>query len=106
MSKLEDSKRVAATILEQLGGMRFVAMTGSHSFSHDTDLALTFKTRRAKQGIMAVKISLNGDDTYKMRFLSQNKKTYEVKDVAVHDGIYFDDLQPLFTKETGLYTHL
>lgn len=107
MSNSQENKQVAMTILEQLGGNKFIAMTGSHSFSYDSDLSLTFKTRNAKQGIKAVKISLNGNDTYKMRFIKQKRApSFAVSDVAVHNEVYFDDLQTLFTKETGLLTKL
>ena len=43
-----------------------------------------------------------------MRFYRRtfSKKTFECKekDIAVHEGIYFDMLEEMFTMVTGLYT--
>ena len=35
-----------------------------------------------------------------------SKKTFEcrTKDIAVHEGVYFDMLEEIFTMVTGLYT--
>ena len=49
-----------------------------------------------------------GADLYNMRFYRRtfSKKTFECKekDIAVHEGIYFDMLEEMFTMMTGLYT--
>ena len=49
-----------------------------------------------------------GADLYNMRFYRRtfSKKTFEckTKDIAVHEGIYFDMLEEMFTMVTGLYT--
>ena len=49
-----------------------------------------------------------GADLYNMRFYRRtfSKKTFECKekDIAVHEGIYFDMLEEMFTMVTGLYT--
>ena len=48
------------------------------------------------------------DSLYNMRFYSKtfSKKTFEgrTKDSAVHEGVYFDMLEEIFTMVTGLYT--
>ena len=48
-------------------------------------------------------------DLYNLRFYRKtfSKKTFEVKvkDIAKYEGIYFDQLQSLFTEVTGLRTH-
>ena len=49
-----------------------------------------------------------GADLYNMRFYRRtfSKKTFECKEkyIAVHEGIYFDMLEEIFTMVTGLYT--
>jgi len=106
---------VVQTILGQLGGNRFIAMTGS---KHFTDCGNTLKMTLAGNASKAnrLDVTLNGRDTYDMSFyryipVKVNKKTFEVKDeqfiqVAKFDGIYADQLQGLFTEVTGLYTRL
>jgi len=48
-----------------------------------------------------------GADLYNMRFYRRtfSKKTFDCKekDIAVHEGIYFDMLEEMFTMVTGLY---
>lgn len=93
---------VAKTILQQLGGNRFIAMTGAKQFVGDKD-KLIFKIPRAN-GITHVKITLNPLDYYEMEFIRvHGMKTTVVKKV---DMVYFDGLQQEFTEATGLYTHL
>lgn len=92
---------VAKTILNQLGGGRFVAMTGAKNFgimSGKRGLAFQIPMRN---GVRGVRVYLNGMDTYDMEFL--NRK-FEVKNRV--EGVYNDQLQGVFTEQTGLYTHL
>ncbi len=98
---------VAKTILEQLGGNRFVAMTGSRNFVGDTN-SLSFRVVHAKDGINACQIKLDPSDTYTVRFyrVGDRRTGYKHTDKSVHEDIYFDQLQELFTRVTGLYTHL
>jgi hypothetical protein len=100
---------VANTILAQLGGRKFVAMTGASSFVGGND-TLTFRLPRSdynKKRIKGVRITLTPDDLYTMIFFKQKgRPTFEVVEVAKHEGIYADQLAEIFTSETGLYTHL
>lgn len=99
---------VANTILQQLGGNRFVAMTGAKNLTSDGN-ALRFKlpARFAKDGINAVKVTLDPSDTYTMTFYSQKSApTFAVKVVAEFSDVYNDNLQNIFTKATGLETRL
>src|ERR1035437_5414294 len=99
------NKEVANTILKQLGGHRFIAMTGANSFFSENN-ALLFKIPRTKK-VKAVKVMLDADDTYTVRFIGQkNAPSFEVFDVAVVAGVYCDQLQEIFTENTGLYTSL
>lgn len=100
---------VADVILQQLGGRRFIMMTGAKDiFSSDNGKSLVFKIPRAKGGINYVKILYNSMDLYDMEFGMIRKKkgemTYTIK--AKERGVYNDMLQTLFTKHTGLHTHL
>lgn len=63
------STEVAETILKQLGGDRFIAMTGARNFLADGN-ALRFRlpSNFAKRRINAVRFTLNGTDTYDVVF--------------------------------------
>lgn len=93
--------QVATTILEQLGGRRFIAMTGAKGFVGDAN-SLTFKlpNRFAADGINAVKITLDADDTYMMNFYKI--RGVKVEEVRECDGVYNDSLRACFTEITGL----
>ena len=90
---------VADEILRQLGGGRFVAMTGSRNFI-GSDNSLSFKVGRNAHRIGYVSITLNAMDTYDMAFPGARGKVTEI------GGVYNDQLQAVFTKATGLYTSL
>lgn len=107
---------VANVILSQLGGNKFLAMTGAKSLTGSAD-ALTFKlpARFAKSGITAVKVKLDPTDTYTVTFYKQLPwtKANMAKGIAASvivvkevSGVYSDSLQDVFTKTTGLDTHL
>ena len=97
---------IAHTILTQLGGGRFVAMTGAKNMLNHGD-ALSFKLPNgfAAKKINSVKISYDeGRDLYTIEF----NRIYGVKftEISKFEGVYFDDLQRIFTEETGLDTRL
>jgi hypothetical protein len=96
---------IAQTILEQLGGRRFIAMTGARDFL-DCGNALKFRIpgNIAQKRINLVMITLNGSDLYDVEFGRLWKMNY--KPVEKHDDVYFDELQPLFTQVTGMYVRL
>lgn len=106
--------KTAETILQQLGGQRFIAFTGSHDFISDGD-ALTMSLARNQSKANQLEISLRRDDTYDMRFYKYSpmrwnpkKFTYtdpKITEVKTFEGVYCDQLQELFTDVTGLYTH-
>ena len=100
---------VAKTILAQLGGNKFIAMTGSKNFVGD-DTSLSMKLTRNKAKATHLKITLTPMDTYDVEFLkitnptARNKFQGKRAVVVKHEDIYFDSLQELFTDVTGLYT--
>ncbi|MBR5728838.1 MAG: hypothetical protein IKX61_01335 [Prevotella sp.] len=58
---------IAQTILSQLGGRQFVAMTGAKNLVA-MDNGLRFKIGRNASRANLVKVILRGDDTYTMQF--------------------------------------
>lgn len=90
-------------ILEQLGGNKFVVMTGSKNFI-DCGNALSMHLTRNKIGAKFLKIELKGDDTYIMTFSKLKNDSLVV--LKEFNGIYNDQLQEIFTSVTGLYTRL
>lgn len=97
--------QVAQTILSQLGGNRFIAMTGAKDFL-GSENSLQFRLPKIVNGISHVRIVLDIDDTYIVEFLKWNARKLEMHITARHTGIYCDKLQELFTNETGLFTTL
>jgi hypothetical protein len=102
---------VATIILQQLGGNKFIAMTGAKDIFADGN-ALQFKLPKTPgfvtQGINFVKIRLMPTDTYQMEFSKITMKDYvpTIKQIKQYDDVYCDQLQVLFTETTGLATHL
>lgn len=110
---------VPTIILQQLGGNKFLAMTGAHHLMGDKD-SLHMQLPRNKSKANRLTITLDWDDTYTMRFfyfksgyvkIDHKKQTATVIpekefDVYKCDGLFFDQLQEIFTEVTGMYTHL
>jgi hypothetical protein len=97
---------IAQTILAQLGGNRFIAMTGAKC-SADTR-ALIVKLPRSA----VVVIELTPADLYKVKFgkLATMQQIFKgadaVKWKSEHDNVYADSLRALFEENTGLATSL
>lgn len=95
----------AETILKQLGGMRFIAMTGAKNLFFDNDKQfVSMQIMRNQAKAKWVKITLNCMDLYDMEFVSM--KGNELVTVAERKGLYNDMLPAAFTAVTGLNTHL
>lgn len=104
---------VATTILDQLGGNKFIVMTGSKNFIADSENdSLTMKLARNEGKATHLRITLTPMDVYKMEWLKvsnptkRNGYTGGVATIEETDGVYCDDLARLFTEFTGLYTQL
>ena len=102
---MSESKQVAITILQQLGGNKFRAMTGARNFV-STPYSLLFKIPQTmtRNRISHVNIALNSMDTYDVTF--SNVRGFKIKEISKHEGIYDNMLQPLFIEETGLNLYL
>lgn len=94
---------IGKIILEQLGGNKFIAMTGAKNLVAG-GAYLSFHIGRNSAGINGVRIELTYQDLYKVEFLRLSKK--ECKVVEKYEGVYSDDLQNLFTRVTGMATRL
>ena len=97
-----NNKQIGSEILRQLGGSRFIAMTGARDFATDGDNCI-FKIPRSNS-VNYVKIKLNAWDTYDLEFILIHGEKITIK--KSFEGIYNDQLQEIFTEVTGLYTSL
>lgn len=114
---------IANTILSQLGGNKFIAMTGSKNLlglDNGLRMSLVKNTSKANK----LEITLNARDTYDLRFykykppgvklrrdkdgnLTDIVETKEIdKTIAEYSDVYDDMLQGIFTEVTGLNTRL
>lgn len=107
--------RVADIILQQLGGNKFLVMTGAnHLVSDGNTLRMQLPKNSSKAN--RLHITLEADDTYTVRFFRYtagklNKKTYtwtedKMEEIKTVEGVYCDMLQDIFTQVTGMCTHL
>lgn len=94
---------VALTILEQLGGKRFVVMTGAKSLVKGSD-SLTFRIGKNKSKANMIQIALTEADDYEVTFYKL--RGIDLKIVDSVKGIYAENLVEMFENKTGLYTSL
>jgi hypothetical protein len=96
-------RRKAAEILKQIGGNRFIAMTGAKGFAF-SDKYMSFKIGRNSKGINFVRIGHNAKDLYDMEFGFVSVRGIKVKK-KVKD-VYADMLGTMFKKYTGMNVRL
>lgn len=92
-------------ILAQLGGNKFIAMTGARNLvtRGKADLAMKLP-RGARDGINHVRIELNAADLYDVTF--SKARGLQSSTVAKVDGVYADQLCAVFESRTGLRVSL
>ena len=93
--------------LQQLGGGRFLAMTGAKNLMHGNEgrkLYFTLPSNFAKGGINRVSVEIMPNDTYTMTFGKARGVNYTEKKKL--EGVYNDMLRSIFTDVTGLHTSL
>ena len=110
-------------IFQQIGGNKFLAMTGSkvkyYGYDKNGYVYLMFQLSRNKSKAQFLKIQLNGKDLYNMEFTRIKKtlnkeysaigiKIYDekIENIKTYKDIYCDQLQEIFTDITGMYTRL
>ena len=90
-------------VLTQLGGNKFIAMTGAKNFGTDGK-SLTFKVGRNSKSVNYVRIKLSSMDLYDMEFLQVRAGKIKIK--SKENGVYADQLGKMFKKNTGLNVRL
>ena len=100
--------RIANTILAQLGGRRFISMTGARNFiGGESCLMFSLPAGFAKDGINKVRITLDWTDTYIFEALKVSRgPELKFETIEKLEYVYADDLEDIFTNITGLDTHL
>lgn len=110
-------------IVKQIGGNKFLTMTGSkikyYGFDELGYVYIMIELVKNQSGEKYLKIQLNGIDLYNMEFskikktqLSEYKalglKIYDEQQVIIEtiENVYAEDLQEIFTDRTGLLTRL
>jgi hypothetical protein len=97
---------IANTILSQLGGRRFIVMTGAKDFvAIDNGIKMTLP-RGMKNKANRLTITLTDMDTYNMEFGRYVPSSFSYKEINTVEGVYCDMLQEIFTNETGFYTKM
>ena len=104
-----ETTTIAQTILDQLGGGRFVRMTGAKRLvaldrNDSRRGGLTFAVGRNDKRVTHVIVTLTHDDLYNVEYVWCRGTTRIVR--ATDEGIYHDMLVRSFERETGLVTSL
>ena len=97
------STTIAQTILTQLGGNCFLAMTGAKQLVNTGNGPQFAIGSGAKNKANKVVVTLDGD-LYSVRFLTIRGTT--ITERGTFEMIYGDRLSALFTEQTGFDTHL
>lgn len=97
------STEVGETIVQQLGGSgKLKVMIGAYNFlTNGDDLSFKFKGSRVAN---YVKIKLNSLDLYDVEFGKIRGHNYKI--VREVEGLYWDQLKPIFENTTKLYLSL
>ena len=96
---------VPNTILSQLGGSKFLAMTGAKDLvGSEDELWFGVKGRTGDRAINKVKISLMGDDTYSVQTFAL--RGVNCKLVGWSHDVYVSNLPVTFEQLTGLRSRL
>ena len=114
-------KTVATTILEQLGGRRFMIMTGIKDFftTKGNDLCMRLGRNQSRANQLRIEYDY-GKDLYTMRFIrytaprlkvNSKLKTAEftkekITEVRTFEDVYCDQLEEIFREVTGLETRM
>lgn len=99
---------IVKTILQQIGGRRFTAMTGGRGFIGTGDgLRMSLARNRVSVNRLDTIYDV-GLDLYNIRSHRKafSKKTLEckTKNIETHEDVYCDMLEEVFAMVTGLYT--
>lgn len=95
---------ISNTIFAQLGGNKFLAMTGARMVYSDRGLAFKMPRGSTKNRCTHVDIKLNSSDLYDVRYLKLVKM--DLREIKSFQDIHATDLGRNFTEATGLDIHL
>ena len=101
---MENNLTIAKTIIQQLGGNKFIAMTGARNIFADGQ-GVTMQIMKNKSKAKYLTIQLNSLDLYDMQFKSIDKD-FNLIIKAEKQNVYAEDLETIFTNITGLNTRL
>ncbi len=101
MTNSVKSQEIVNQVINQLGGNKFLAMTGATIGYYCQTVCVKFKGS-SKANIMY--IELNGSDTYTVRIAKS--VGYKFTEVVIWNNVYAQQLQSVFTQATGLRTSL
>jgi len=96
--------QVAKEILNQLGGNKFIAMTGAKNLVGGENCLQFSIGRGAKRGINKVRVELTSMDDYAVTFWKITGVDFKKVDEA--NGVFCDNLASIFTEKTGFETRL
>jgi len=103
-----ENTTTAQTILNQLGGNKFIAMTGAKNFltyKVDGNTTLQMRFMKGKDGINALNVTYKpGLDLYEMQFAKLRGVKSET--VEKFKRVYAEELKSVFEGTTGLYLSL
>jgi hypothetical protein len=100
-TKTKNKMTIASQILQQLGGNKFIVMTGATCYSDGNTLVVKFKGSKIANIMYVI---LNSMDTYDVKFCKF--RGLDVKTIKEVERAYSDMLKSIFEKTTGLYTSL
>ncbi len=97
------TNQVAQTILQQLGGNKFLAMTGASNLL-GSENGLSFKIGRNDRKITHVRVTLTAMDDYQLEFLTI--RGTKIAPAGFAEGINADNIANVFSTKTGMATSL
>lgn len=102
------TSEIVKNILTQLGGNKFLVMTGSKDLTEIDEYTLRMKLSKNKSNANYLYVRLNAKDLYDLNFKKIQLKNgeYSEKVIAARCDVYCNNLQSVFTEVTGLYTKL
>ena len=101
---LNEALKPYEVILQQLGGNRFVAMTGAKNLGTSNKKDLSFSIGRNAKNVSHVHIKLTSMDLYDVEFI--NMRGAKRKVIKKVKGVYGDMLPKIFKKYTGMNVRL
>lgn len=95
---------IAETIIRQLGGNKFIAMTGSRNFLYLSEGGVQLDVGSNPCRVSRCVVRLNADDLYTVTFY--RGRGLKLRELATVDQLTFDQLPEVFTRHTGLLLSL